>query len=64
MEGRTLVAEALLAGAESTEVLSRLGNDIVEEVEVHATGLLCRVGFLSARAQLRFIDDRKVAKLH
>ena len=41
MERRTLVAKALLASAEGTEVLSSLRDDIVEEVEVDATGLLC-----------------------
>jgi hypothetical protein len=41
VERRALVAEALLAGAESTEVLSGLGDNVVKEVEVDATGLLC-----------------------
>jgi hypothetical protein len=45
-----LVAEALLAGAEGAEVLGRLGDDIVEEVEVDAAVLLCRDG-TSAIAQ-------------
>ena len=36
MELAAGVAEALLAGAESTEVLSGLWNDIVEELEVDA----------------------------
>lgn len=36
------VAEALLAGAESTEVLSGLGDDLIVELEVDATGLLYR----------------------
>jgi hypothetical protein len=35
-----LVAEALLASAESAEVLSSLGDDIVEELEVDAAGLV------------------------
>jgi hypothetical protein len=35
-----LVAEALLASAESAEVLSRLGDDIVEELEVDAARLV------------------------
>ena len=39
VEGRALVAEALLAGAESTEVLGGLGDDVVEQVEGDATGL-------------------------
>lgn len=42
VEGRTSVAEALLASAESTEVLSGLGDHVVEEVELDATRLLCR----------------------
>jgi hypothetical protein len=41
-----LVAEALLAGAEGAEILDRLGDDIVEELEVDAAGLLCREGTL------------------
>ena len=41
MEGRALVAEALLAGAESTEVLGRLGDDVVVELEVDAAILDC-----------------------
>ena len=36
------VAEALLTGAESTEVLGGLGDDIVEQLEVDAARLLCR----------------------
>lgn len=36
-----LVAEALLAGAEGAEVLGRLGDDVVKELEVDAPGLLC-----------------------
>lgn len=44
VEGRTSVAEALLAGAESAEVLSGLGDNIVVEVEVDATGLACAGG--------------------
>lgn len=39
MELGALVAEALLAGAESAEVLSRLGNYIVVELKVDAAGL-------------------------
>jgi hypothetical protein len=42
VEGRTSVAEALLTGAESTEVLSCLWDYIVVEVEVDAAGLLCK----------------------
>jgi hypothetical protein len=36
VELAALVAKALLAGAESTEVLGRLGDYIVVEVEVDA----------------------------
>jgi len=40
VESRALVSETLLAGAESTEVLSSLGDNIIVEVEVDATRLL------------------------
>jgi hypothetical protein len=46
VERRALVTEALLASAESTEVLGGLGDDIVEEVEVNAAGLLYGWGHL------------------
>jgi hypothetical protein len=36
VEGRALVAKALLAGAESTEVLGGLGNDLVVEKKLKA----------------------------
>lgn len=35
------VSEALLAGAESAEVLDGLGDNVVEEFEVDAAGALC-----------------------
>src|SRR4051812_41434669 len=41
VESRPSVTEALLASAESTEVLGRLGDVFVIEDEVDATGLLC-----------------------
>lgn len=41
VEGRAGVTEALLASAESAEVLSGLGDNVVVEVEVDAAGLLC-----------------------
>ena len=44
VERRALVAEALLTGAESTEVLGSLGDFVIEEVEVDAAGLLCDCG--------------------
>ena len=44
MEFRGLVPKALLAGAESTEVLNCFGDDVVEELEVDATGLVCGAG--------------------
>jgi len=40
VESRALVAEALLAGAESAEVLGGLGDDIVVKVEVDPTRLV------------------------
>lgn len=50
VEGRTSVAEALLAGAESTEVLSCLWDYIVVEVEADAAGLLCKKKVVSCLA--------------
>jgi hypothetical protein len=44
MELAALVAEALLAGAEGTEVLSGLGDDVVVDVEVDAAVLCCGAG--------------------
>ena len=41
MELATLVSEALLTGAKSTEVLTGLGYHIVVEVEVNAALLVC-----------------------
>lgn len=41
VERGALVAEALLAGAESTEVLSSLGDDGVVELEVDTAALDC-----------------------
>jgi hypothetical protein len=41
VEGRALVSKALLASAESTEVLDSLGGNVVVEVEVDTAGLLC-----------------------
>ena len=38
MELAALVPEALLAGAEGTEVLSCLWDDVVENLEVDAAG--------------------------
>ena len=40
VELAALVAEALLAGAERTEVLGGLGNDVVEELKVDAARAL------------------------
>jgi hypothetical protein len=37
------IPEALLAGAEGTEVLGRLWDDIVVDVEVDTAALLCGV---------------------
>jgi hypothetical protein len=41
VEGRALVSKTLLTGAESSEVLSGLGNNIVVEVEGDAAALDC-----------------------
>ena len=41
VEGRALVAEALLASAKGTEVLGGLGDLVIVEVEVDAAGLGC-----------------------
>jgi hypothetical protein len=41
VEGRASVSKALLAGAESTEVLSGFWDYIIVEVEVDAALLLC-----------------------
>jgi len=41
VETRAGVAEALLAGAESAEVLGGLGDDVVVELEVDAARLGC-----------------------
>jgi hypothetical protein len=40
VEFRASISEALLAGAESSEVLGSLGNDVIVENEVDATRLL------------------------
>ena len=57
------VAEALLAGAESAEVLSSLGDSLIVEGEVDAAGAGCERG-LSARAflhrcQWQLLDDTR-----
>jgi hypothetical protein len=41
VERRASVSKALLAGAESTEVLGSLGDNVVVEVEVDTARLLC-----------------------
>jgi hypothetical protein len=55
VESRAGVTEALLASAESTEVLSSLGDDVGEEVEVDAARLLCK---MNIGCQQR-LNDRK-----
>ena len=55
MELGALVAKALLAGAESLEVLSGLGDDVVEELEVDAARSLC--GRWSAPVQWRSVVE-------
>jgi hypothetical protein len=44
VEFGAIISKALLASAESTEVLSCLGDVFVEELEVDATLLVCRAG--------------------
>ena len=44
MEGGALVAEALLAGGKSTEVLSGLGDGLAVETDGDATELFIAVG--------------------
>lgn len=60
VERRALVAETLLASAESTEVLSGLGDLLVVEVEVDATTLAWREGMsalMQQNAELKFGTD-------
>lgn len=52
VELAALVAEALLAGAESTEILSGLGDYIVVEGEVDAALLSCCKRLVSTYSQL------------
>jgi len=49
VESRPSISEALLAGAESTEVLGSLGNDIIVEDKVDATRLFSNLRGLLAR---------------
>lgn len=49
VELATLVAEALLAGAERTEVLGGLGDDVVEELKVDAARALCQISLDSTQ---------------
>jgi hypothetical protein len=41
VEGRARVTEAVLAGAELAEVPGGLRNNVIEEVNVDTTALLC-----------------------
>jgi hypothetical protein len=50
MELAALVAEALLASAEGTEVLGGLGDDVVVDVEVDAAILSCGAGLAQPSA--------------
>ena len=59
------VAEALLASAESTEVLDGLGDNVVEELEVDAAGALCMSGQLAAcelNEQRSTVDVRLISR--
>jgi hypothetical protein len=55
VELRARVAEALLASAESTEVLDGLGDNVVEELEVDAAGTL----FVSSQLAAGELDADK-----
>ncbi len=48
MEFGARVSEALLAGAEGSEVLGSFGNNVVVEGKVDSTGLSCVQRMLSA----------------
>jgi hypothetical protein len=57
VEGRTSVSEAFLAGAESTEVLSSLGDNVVVEDEVDAAGLLCGRRYVSTPKSMKICGE-------
>lgn len=52
------IAKALLASAQGAEVLSSLGNDIVEEVKVDATCLLLDLAYIRHFAIIRDCELR------
>lgn len=52
------IAKALLTGAKSTEVLSSLGDNVVEEIEVDATGLLLDLAYVCHLALVRDCELR------
>ena len=56
------VAEALLASAESAEVLDGLGDDVVEELEVDAAGALCMSCQLAACEFMSTMDVRLTSR--
>ena len=64
MEGRALVTKALLAGAESAEVLGSLGDDIIEQVEVDAATLLCDGRFVSKCPEIKSCKTVRGSKKH
>ena len=53
MELAALVTEALLASAEGAEVLGRLRDDVVEDLEVDAAGACCIAFELASLQWLR-----------
>lgn len=53
MEGRLGVSLSSWGLAELTEVLGRLGNDIVVEVETNPTRLLCRSEIVSDSEEVK-----------
>jgi hypothetical protein len=56
------VAEALLASAESAEVLDGLGDNVVEELEVDAAGALCMSCQLAACELMSTMDVRLTSR--
>lgn len=63
MELGARVAEALLAGAESTEVLDGLGDDIVVELEVDAAGAGCEREVSAWSSSSCWIDEALPLKI-
>ena len=54
----TLIAKAFLAGAEGTEVLSGLGNDVIIESEIDSASLGCNIVSVSLHSLEAQIKQR------